>query len=374
MTTLFSPFKLGRFTLSNRVVMAPMTRARAAELRPDSDTASYYQQRASAGLIISEGLPITEEGRGQAFTPGIYSAEQVEAWCMVTRAVHEKNGHLFAQLWHVGRASHTSQQAGGLSPVGASDLKGEGVFTWIVDVDGVAKMVPQSAPRQLRTEEVARVTRDFLRAARCAIEAEFDGIELHGANGYLFEQFINGSVNTRTDEYGGSIENRLRFTLETVDAIADEIGADRVGIRLAPFGRFNDMRPFADERETWLALARELSERGLAYVHLSDQETLGEQGIPENFLSEFRAAYTGTLIVAGGYDKQRAIAALEADKADLIAIGRGFISNPDLVERMKNDWPLAEANRSTFYGLGTRGYTDYPIYQGPDDQQSLTVA
>jgi 2,4-dienoyl-CoA reductase-like NADH-dependent reductase (Old Yellow Enzyme family) len=343
--------------------MAPMTRARSVNLRPDADTAIYYQQRASAGLIISEGVPISEEGRGQAYTPGIYNAEQVEAWRNVTRAVHEKNGRMFAQLWHVGRASHTSQQAGGLAPVGASDLKGENVFTWVVDVDGVAKMVPQSAPRQLETAEVARVTEDFVHAARCAMEADFDGIELHGANGYLFEQFINASVNTRADKYGGSIENRMRFTLETIDAVSAAIGTDRVGIRLAPFGRFNDMRPFENERETWLELARELSKRNLAYVHLSDQETLGEQGIPQGFVADFRAAYTGTLIVAGGYDKQRGIAALDANKADLIAIGRGFISNPDLVERMKNDWPLVEADRANFYGEGNKGYTDYPAYQ-----------
>jgi 2,4-dienoyl-CoA reductase-like NADH-dependent reductase (Old Yellow Enzyme family) len=363
MTTLFSPFKLGRYNLPNRIVMAPMTRARAVNLRPDADTAIYYQQRASAGLIISEGVPISEEGRGQAFTPGIYDIEQVDAWRKVTRAVHEKSGRIFAQLWHVGRASHTSQQAGGLPPVGASDLKGENVFTWVVDVDGVAKMVPQSPPRQLATSEVSRVTKDFVRAARYAIDADFDGIELHGANGYLFEQFINASVNTRTDKYGGSIANRIRFTLETVDAVSAAIGTDRVGIRLAPFGRFNDMRAFESERETWLELACELSKRELAYVHLSDQETLGEQGIPQNFLAEFRAAYTGTLIVAGGYDKQRGIAALDENKADLIAIGRGFISNPDLVERMKNDWPLAEADRATFYGEGNRGYNDYPAYQ-----------
>jgi 2,4-dienoyl-CoA reductase-like NADH-dependent reductase (Old Yellow Enzyme family) len=363
MPTLFSPFKLGRYTLPNRIVMAPMTRARAVHLRPDADTAIYYQQRASAGLIVSEGVPISEEGRGQAFTPGIYNAEQVEAWRQVTRAVHAKNGRMFAQLWHVGRASHTSQQAGGLAPVGASDIKGDNVFTWVVDVDGVARMVPQSAPRQLETAEVARVTGDFVHAARCAIEAEFDGVELHGANGYLFEQFINASVNTRGDKYGGSIENRLRFTLETVDAVSTAIGADRVGIRLAPFGRFNDMRPFDGERETWIALARGLSKRNLAYVHLSDQETLGEQGIPPGFVAEFRAAYTGALIVAGGYDKQRGSAALDANKADLIAIGRGFISNPDLVERMQNDWPLAEADRATFYGEGNKGYTDYPAYQ-----------
>ncbi|NGZ85191.1 alkene reductase [Duganella aceris] len=363
MTTLFSPFKLGRYTLPNRIVMAPMTRARAIDLRPNLDTAIYYQQRASAGLIISEGVPISEEGRGQAYTPGIYNPAQVEAWRKVTRAVHERGGRMFAQLWHVGRASHTSQQVGGLAPVGASDLKGENVYTWVVGDDGVAGMVPQSQPRQLATEEVARVTSDFVHAARCALEAEFDGIELHGANGYLFEQFINASVNNRSDRYGGSIANRLRFTLETVDAVAAAIGADRVGIRLAPFGRFNDMRPFEQERETWLALASELSKRNLAYVHLSDQETLGEQGIPQGFVAEFRAAYAGTLILAGGYDKQRGVAALDADKADLIAIGRAFIANPDLVERMRHDWPLAEPDRATFYGLGNHGYTDYPAYQ-----------
>jgi 2,4-dienoyl-CoA reductase-like NADH-dependent reductase (Old Yellow Enzyme family) len=363
MSTLFSPFKLGSLTLANRVVMAPMTRARALDLAPDQTTALYYQQRASAGLIISEGVPISEEGRGQAHTPGIYTDEQVKAWSVVNDAVHAKNGVIFAQLWHVGRASHTSHQPGSAAPVGVSELRDKTSPTWVVDDDGVAKMVPQSAPRKLETNEVKRITQDFVKAARNAINARFDGIELHGANGYLFEQFINASVNTRTDEYGGTIDNRIRFTLETVDAVAAAIGNDRVGIRLAPFGRFNDMKAFDSERETWLQLARELSQRQLAYVHISDQETLGAQPIPPGFLTEFRAAYAGTLIVAGGYNKERGIEALESDKADLIAIGRAFISNPDLVERMKNDWPLTEGDRNTFYGGAAPGYIDYPAYQ-----------
>lgn len=363
MSNLFSTYKLGPLTLANRVVMAPMTRARAINLAPDDKTAIYYRQRASAGLIISEGLPISEEGRGQAHTPGIYSEEQIEGWRNVTRAVHENGGLMFAQLWHVGRASHTSHQPGGAAPVGASDLLGEKTVTWVVDDDGVAKMVPQSPPQKLSAEEVRRVTKDFVRAAQSAIQANFDGVELHGANGYLFEQFINGSVNNRTDQFGGSIENRMRFTLETVDAVIDAIGSDRVGIRLAPFGRFNDMRAFETERETWLALAAQLSKRQLAYVHISDQETLGAQPIPPGFLTEFRTSYTGTLIVAGGYDKERGNEALATEQADLIAIGRGFISNPDLVERMKNDWPLAEADINTLYGGDDRGYIDYPAYR-----------
>lgn len=362
MPSLFDPFDLSGLLLRNRIVMAPMTRSRAVTLAPNDDTVLYYRQRAGAGLIITEGTNVSQEGRGQVFTPGIYTSDQIAGWRRVTDAVHAEGGAIFSQLWHVGRNSHTSHQRDGHPPV-SSVARRSRTETWAFDDLGTEKRLPTSVPRALETEEVARVTADFVSAARNAIEAGFDGVELHGANGYLFEQFINGELNQRDDRYGGSIENRLRFTLETIDAVSAAIGNARTGIRLAPFGRFGDMHPYEDEEETWLTLARELACRPIAYVHISDQASLGEQAIPEGFLSKFRDAFPGTLIVAGNYNKERGQAALDANRADLIAIGRSFIANPDLVTRMANDWPLAEIDRTTLYTRTRDGYTDYPSYK-----------
>jgi len=367
MPSLFEPYDLGPLKLANRIVMAPMTRSRArnAALAPDADIALYYAQRASAGLIITEGAPISVQGRGWAFTPGIYTAEQINHWRGVTELVHEKGGVIFAQLWHVGRANHVSLQRDGQAPVSSVDTQARGVVSFGFDENCDPQFLPQSKPRSLRIAEIAAVTQEFVQAALNARSANMDGIELHAANGYLFEQFINGALNTRADRYGGrAIENRLRFTLETVDAVAEQIGSERTGIRLSPFGRYNDMHPFDDEQETYLALANELSSRRLAYVHISDQETLGEQAIPQDFVDRLRRAYTGTLILAGGFNRESAQSALDAHRADLIAFGRPFISNPDLVERLRNGWPLADPDRTTFYHGGRSGYVDYPIADG----------
>ena len=366
MPSLFAPFDLGPMHLANRIVMAPMTRSRASNvaLAPDADVALYYAQRASAGLIVTEGAPITVQGRGWAFTPGIHTSDQIGGWRGVTDAVHAKGGVIFAQIWHVGRANHVSLQKGRQAPVSSVAIQGKGVVSFSFDESGNPAFLPQSEPRALDTDEIAEVTRDFVQAARNCRMANMDGVELHAANGYLFEQFINGALNTRQDRYGGKlIENRLRFTLETVDAVTAAIGNKRTGIRLSPFGRYNDMHPFEDEEETYLKLARELSSRQLAYVHISDQETLGEQAIPEEFVNRFRRAYAGTLILAGGFTKETAQAALDVDRADLIAFGRPFISNPDLVERLRNGWPLADADRTTFYRGGKKGYVDYPAFR-----------
>ncbi|MVV49910.1 alkene reductase [Pseudomonas sp. PB120] len=368
MNTLFKPYNLAGTELANRVVMAPMTRARALDDVPDEHTVTYYEQRASAGLIISEGIPISREGCGYLFNPGLYSDEQTEAWRRVTDAVHAKGGRIFAQLWHVGRVSHVSLQPGGAAPVSAvaTVAARSNAYAWVEkDKPGP---VQASIPRALSTAEVHRVSADFVSAARRAMDAGFDGIELHGANGYLFEQFLNGALNTRQDAYGGSIANRQRFLLETLDALAAEIGTARVGVRLSPFGRLFDMHPYAEETDTWLSLASALNERDLAYVHLSDQLTIGAEAIPKGFASEFRQAYRGTLIAAGGFTRELAEAVLEVGDLDLIAFGRPFIANPDLVERMQNDWPLAEGDRTTFYGINgspTNGYTDYPAYREP---------
>lgn len=360
MNKLFTPYDLTGLRLSNRVVMAPMTRSRTANGVPDELTARYYSQRASAGLIITEGVAVSQQGTGYLFTPGLYTDEQGQAWRRVTDAVHAEGGRLFAQLWHVGRNSHVSLQQDGKAPVSSVARRPRDVNAYAWAAPGVPGQIPTSAPRALGTDEVTAIVGDFVVAGRRAMQAGFDGVEIHGANGYLFEQFINGELNTREDRYGGSIANRLRLLLETIDALSAAIGAQHVGVRISPFGRLYDMHPFADEKQTWLELAAELGQRDLAYVHLSDQRTLAAD-CETAFFVDFRRAYPGTLIVAGGFDQASAEAALQAGKADLIGFGTPFVSNPDLVERLAHGWPLAQAQRETLYGLhGARGYTDYP--------------
>lgn len=369
MSLLFKPYDLAGLQLANRVIMAPMTRARALEDIPDEHTVLYYAQRASAGLIISEGVPISREGCGYLFNPGLYTDEQAQAWAKVTQAVHKKGGRIFAQLWHVGRLSHVSIQPNGKAPV-SSVAKAAvkcNAYGWVEP--GKPGPVLASEPVALGVDDIHRITHDFVLAARRAIDAGFDGVELHGANGYLFEQFLNGALNDRKDEYGGSIENRQRFILETLDALAKEIGSSRVGVRISPFGRLYDMHPFQEEAECWLTLAAQLNTRELAYVHLSDQLSIGAEAIPQGFASQFRGAYMGNLIAAGGFNRLTAEQELENGDLDLIAFGRPFISNPDLVERMEHNWPLAEPDRATFYGVNgtvTQGYTDYPAYLPTD--------
>ena len=363
MSMLFTPYTLSGLTLKNRVVMAPMTRARAETTVPDDLTVLYYQQRAGAGLIVTEGIPVSMQGRGYLFNPGLYTQEQVEGWKRVNAAVHQEHGCMFAQLWHVGRVSHTSLQPNGEAPVSSSAKLAANSNAYAYDENHQPGPIQASKPRALSVPEIADIKADFVLAASRAMEAGFDGIEIHGANGYLFEQFINPSVNDRTDEYGGSIENRIRLLLETIDAVAAGIGREKVGVRISPFGRLFDMAPFEDEAETWVTVAAELQKRNIAYVHLSDQLTIGAHRMPEGFAKHFRESYRGTLIAAGGFDRDSAEAALEAGELDLIAFGRPFIANPDLVERMKNGWPLATPDRETFYGnSGEKGYVDYPFY------------
>lgn len=364
MEQLFTPYKMGDIELSNRVIMAPMTRSRANKGdTADTLTAEYYRQRASAGLIVTEGSQISVQGRGYLFTPGIYNDEQVKGWELTTRAVHEKGGKIVLQLWHVGRISHPTLQENHGVPVSSVAVKAENSTCYALDENGRPGPVPVVTPRALSIEEIGSVVQDYVHAAKNAIRAGFDGVEIHAANGYLLEQFINGGLNTREDQYGGqSHENRIRFALEVTDAVSQAIGAGKTGIRLAPFGRLFDMHAFEGEEDTWIMLAEQLSARNLAFVHLSDQQTLGAQAIPEGFGTKFRNAYKGTLIIAGGFDKQSAQACLAKGDADLIGFGRPYISNPDLVERMKNDWPLTEPDRATFYGGTEHGYTDYPFY------------
>jgi 2,4-dienoyl-CoA reductase-like NADH-dependent reductase (Old Yellow Enzyme family) len=363
MTKLFTSYDLAGTPLANRVVMAPMTRTRTPENIPSELTALYYAQRASAGLIITEGLPISDEGRGYLYTPGLHTDEQTEGWRAVTKAVHDKGGRIFAQLWHVGRMSHVSIQPGNIAPVSAGEVPATGTTVYAIGENGQPGPVAPSVPRALTTDEVRRVTQDFVASARRAIDAGFDGVEVMGANAFLFDQFLSSELNTRTDQYGGSIENRMRFLLETVDALAGAIGGHRVGVRLSPFGRLYDLKPFEGEAETWMQVASALDARELAYVHLNYQPTITAAEVPADFGADFRKAYRGTLIGAGGFTRELAEAELAKGDLDLIAFGSAYIANPDLVERMRNGWPLATADASTFYGvIGAKGYTDYPVY------------
>lgn len=365
MNKLFTSYNLSGMTLANRVVMAPMTRTRTLDNTPDEHTALYYAQRASAGLLITEGLPISDEARGYLYTPGIYTTEQVEGWRKVTDAVHAKGGKIFAQLWHVGRMSHVSVHPSNEAPVssGTQPATNTTVYAWVEP--GTSGHVTPSVPRALETAEVKRVTVDFVKSARMAIEAGFDGVEIMAANGFLFDQFLSSALNTRTDQYGGSIANRQRFLLETVDAISEKIGSSKVGVRISPFGRIYDLGVYAGEEETWMSMAAALNERDLAYVHLNYQPTIAAAATPAGFGTAFREVYKGTLIAAGGFTRDLAESELEKGDLDLIAFGTAYIANPDLVERMRMGWPLAEGDRSTYYGVSgtvSKGYTDYSNY------------
>lgn len=362
MPSLFESFRLGEVAIPNRLVMAPMTRARCVDTIADSLTAEYYRQRATAGLIVTEGTPISPEGQGYAYVPGIWSEEQAAGWRKVTDAVHERGGRIFSQLWHVGRLSHISLQPDRQQPIGAGAVPATDGKTFAFDDDGTVGFIDVSSPRPLSTDEVGRVSRDFVEAAANAMSAGFDGVELHGANGYLFEQFLNPATNTRADRYGSSIENRTRFLLETVDAVIDRIGPNRVGLRLSPFSDLFDMPAYSEATETYLHIATELSHRSIAYVHLIDQMPGGERILTGDFLAAFRDRFQGTMILAGGLTQESAEELLARDVIDLAAFGQPFIANPDLVERMQNGWPLNEPDPLTYYGGGVEGYVDYPEF------------
>lgn len=365
MPDLFERFNLGPLTLQNRVVMAPMTRSRAVNQGiPDAQTELYYRQRASAGLIISEGTSISEQSQGYLFVPGLYSDAQVEGWRPVTDAVHQNGGKIFAQLWHVGRISHPSARADGSAPVSSVAIKAQNATCYGYQNDGTPGRIPPAKPEALSIPKIQRTIRDYARAADNAIRAGFDGVEIHAANGYLIEQFINADLNTRQDRYGGAtIENRTRLAIEVTDAVAERIGPARTAIRFAPFGRFADMHAFADEEKTWLYMARELNSRNLAYVHFNNQLIDGKRQITPAFLARFRQAYSGILMIAGGYNRGRAETVLKDELVDLVAFGVPFIANPDLVARMQNRWPIAKPNPDTVYGGGASGYTDYPTHK-----------
>ncbi|HET9212926.1 MAG TPA: alkene reductase [Thermoanaerobaculia bacterium] len=348
--TLFSPVQVGPYTLRNRMVMAPMTRNRAGAGNVPSDLAvTYYAQRASAGLIITEGTQVSPQGVGYPGTPGIHDDAQVEGWRRVTEAVHARGGRIFAQLWHVGRISHPLLQPGGALPVAPSAIAAEGqTFT----PEGPK---PFGVPRALETSEIPGVVEQFAHGARTALESGFDGVELHGANGYLIDQFLRDGSNRRTDIYGGPIENRARFLLEVTEAVAGIWGAGRVGVRLSPTGSFNSMSD-SDPAATFGHAARELNRFGLAYLHVT--EAIGSTPSPVAPL--LRSLFRGPFMLNGGYTQETAGAALAQGEADLISFGVLFLSNPDLVERFAEGAPLNTPDRATFYTGGEKGYIDYP--------------
>lgn len=355
LSVLSQPARLGAIEAPNRVFMAPMTRSRAdGQGVPGAAAARYYTQRASAGLIVSEATQVAPEGQGYVFTPGIHDQAQVEGWRRVTDAVHDAGGRIFLQLWHVGRISHESFQPGGALPVAPSAIHHEGAtFT-------LQGLKPHPTPRALETDEIPGIVGQYRRGAELAKAAGFDGAEIHGANGYLIDQFLRDGTNRRTDRYGGNIENRARFLLEVTEAVAEVWGADRVGVRLSPLGTFNGMSD-SDPRATFGHAVAQLDRLGLAYLHLVEKFA-GERGTDaeQAILAALRERWHGSYVANGAYDGERAAAAVRDGWADAVAFGVPFIANPDLPLRLRDRMPLAQADRETFYTGGERGYIDYP--------------
>ena len=363
MTTLFDPIQVGAIALKNRITMAPLTRNRAPDAIPTPLMATYYTQRASAGLLITEATAISQQGQGYSDVPGLYAQEHVEGWKKVTASVHAAGGKIVTQLWHVGRISHSELQPHFGKPVAPSALAANAKTVLIKD--GQPVFVDTSEPRELEPEEIPGIVQDYRHAALSAIAAGFDGVEIHAANGYLIDQFLKTDSNRRTDDYGGSIENRARFLLEVVAAVTDAIGGERTGIRLSPVTPANDAHD-ADPQPLFEYVVRELAPMGLAYLHLIEGSTGGPRELPERPFdyAAMKAAYRaaggqGAWMVNNGYDLPLAEQALK-EGADLVAFGRSFISNPDLVERLRAGGPFNKAHRATFYGGGAEGYTDYP--------------
>lgn len=353
---LFSEYPLGSVRLANRIVMAPMTRNRCEGNVPNALVERYYAQRAEAGLIISEGTSPSPHGLGYARIPGLFNAEHVAAWKKVTDAVHANGGRIFVQLMHTGRASHQDNL-----PAGARVLAPSAVaLSAPVWVDGAGEQ-PPSTPEAMSADDIEATIEEYVQSSRLAIEAGFDGVELHGANGYLIDQFLNTASNQRTDAFGGSPENRMRFALETARRTAQAIGAERVGMRISPYGVFNDMCPDAEMDALYLGLAAELSKLDLAYLHLVDHSSMGAPQMPQELPQALRKAFKGTFILSGGYDGARAEEDLAHQRGDLVAFGRPFISNPRLPAKLRENKELTAPDFATFYTPGEQGYTDYPV-------------
>lgn len=368
---LFSSTKIGPYDLRNRIVLPPLTRSRSSQPGniPNDLMATYYRQRASAGFMVTEGTQIEPRGQGYAWTPGIHSQEQIEGWKKVTEAVHAEGGVIFAQLWHVGRVSHTSLQPNGDAPVAPSALPARSVKVFIETGPGTGVLADPSEPRELSTAEVKELVQLYAKAAHNALEAGFDGVELHCANGYLVNQFISAHTNCRTDEYGGSLQNRLRFLREITQAVADVVGADRLGVRFAPlFASTDELRVYLglveeNPHETYIEAVKVLEEIGVAYLSLAEADWDEAPELPDTFRNAVREVFSGRILYAGRYTAERAAAAIDAGWADLIAFGRPFIANPDLPQRIANGWPLNPVDASSMYGGTEKGYVDYPFYK-----------
>ncbi|WP_243432034.1 alkene reductase [Aliamphritea spongicola] len=368
---LFSEINLGPYTLKNRVVLPPLTRSRSTQPGNIANDlmADYYGQRAGAGFMVTEGTQIEPRGQGYAWTPGIHSQDQIEGWKKVTREVHDKGGIIFAQLWHVGRVSHTSLQPDNAAPVAPSAIRADAVKVFIETGPGEGALADPSEPRALTTEEVKELVQLYAQAARNAMEAGFDGVELHCANGYLVNQFISEHTNQRDDEYGGSLENRLRFLKEIVTAVSDVVGSNRLGVRFAPlFESTDEDRVYlglveSDPHTTYIEAIRLLDQAGIAYLSLAEADWDNAPDLPENFYQEVRETFSGRIMYAGKYSADKALRVLQAGNGDIFGFGRPFIANPDLPERIRNEWPLNDVDPVTMYGGTDKGYTDYPVYR-----------
>lgn len=358
---LFTPLKVGAITVPNRVLMAPLTRLRSIEPGdvPTPLMAEYYRQRASAGLIISEATQISAQAKGYAGAPGLHSDEQIAAWKKITDAVHADDGRIAVQLWHTGRISHSSLQPGGAAPVAPSAISA-GTRTSLRDENGYATREDTSMPRALETDEIPGIVNDFRQAVANAREAGFDLVELHSAHGYLLHQFLSPSANQRTDQYGGSVENRARLVLEVIDAVCEEWSADRIGIRVSPIGSFQNTDNGPNEEADALYLIEELGKRGIAYLHMSEPDWAGGEPYSETFREKVRARFHGPIIGAGAYSVEKAEDLINKGLIDAVAFGRAYIANPDLVKRLQLKAELNPQRPESFYGGGAEGYTDYP--------------
>jgi N-ethylmaleimide reductase len=354
---LFAPQKLGALEVKNRIVMSPMTRCRAIGNVPNELMAEYYRQRSGAGLIITEGIAPSPNGLGYARIPGIFNKQQVEGWKKVTSAVHKNGAKIYAQFMHTGRISHPLNMPEGSQVLAPSAVKAAGQM-WT----DTKMMQDFPVPKAMTAEDLVNTKADYIVAAKNAMEAGFDGVELHGANGYLLEQFLSPVSNIRTDNYGGNIENRCRFVLEVVAAVADEIGKSKTGIRLSPYGVASDMPHYPEIDATYDYLSKELNKLEIAYIHLVDHSALGAPAVPVELKKLIAHNFSNTIILSGGYDLERAESDIESGLGDLVAFGRPFINNPDLVERLENNLPLSDdLKMDLFYTSDEKGYTDYPI-------------
>jgi len=356
---LFEPVVSGSTTLLNRIVMAPMTRCRAIGNIPNDLMATYYEQRSQAGLIITEGTSPSPNGLGYARIPGIFNKAQVEGWKKTTAAVHGNGGKIFVQLMHTGRISHPLNMAEGTQILAPSAIKAAGQM-WT----DAKQLQDFPVPKEMTAEDISTTKTEYVTAALNAIEAGFDGVELHGANGYLLEEFLSPLSNTRKDSYGGSIENRCRFVIEVTSAVADAIGKQNTGIRLSPYGIASDMPHYPEIDETYDYLSKQLNRLDIAHIHIVDHSAMGAPLVPMEIKKLIRSNFKNSIILCGGYDRDKAETDLESGLADLVAFGRPFINNPDLVERLANNWLLSlELHMDLFYSADEKGYTDYPVHK-----------